>query len=140
MSKGKKRSEIQLESSSEAEQSNSSKEVPFKSAKPHHSGNSDASHEETDTSNEENDESFIVDDDANAPATRLPPAFSLSTHQDLAHQFKIICQLFVHLAVRPLADRRPFFKHALEGLVVQLSLNANNLQSHQRNIFLCHYK
>lgn len=143
MLKGKKRGEIVLESSSsEAEQSESSAGVPFKGAKLHHNGDSDASRDETDSNNEEDDEDFIVDDDVHGvPAAQLPLAFSLSTHQDLTHQFKIVCQLFVHLAVRPLVDRRPFLQRALKGLTVRHSLRVNNLPCHQRrNIFLSHYK
>lgn len=117
--KGKKRGEVVLDSSSSAaEQSESSAGVPFKGARPHHSGESDASHDETDSGSEE-DEGFIVDDDTHGvPATQLPLAFSLSTHQDLTCHFKIVCQLFVHLAVRPLVDRRPFLERALKGLTI----------------------
>lgn len=140
MLKGKKRDEIVLESSSEAEQSESSARVPFKGARLHHSGGSDASHDETD-SHEEDEEGFIVDDDdAHGVPAQLPLAFSLSTHQDLTHHFKIVCQLFVHIAVRPLVDRRPFFEHALKGLTVRNPLTVDDLPCHQRNIFLCHYK
>jgi hypothetical protein len=138
--KGKKRAEIVLELSS-SEQSENSAGVPFKGAKPHHSGKSDASDDET-NSNEEDEDDFIVDDDAHGvPAAQLPLAFSLSTHQDLTHHFKIVCQLFVHMAVRPLADRRPFLEHALKGLTVRNSLRVNDLPCHQRrNIFLCRCK
>ncbi|KAH0830589.1 hypothetical protein J3R83DRAFT_2044 [Lanmaoa asiatica] len=130
MLKGKKRGEIVLESSSEAEQSESSAGIPFKGAKLHHSGESDASHDEAD-SNEEDEENFIVDDDAHGvPAAQLPLAFSLSTHQDLAHHFKIVCQLFVHIAVQPLVDRRPFLERALkeeEYLSVPLQVTRRKL-------------
>lgn len=121
MLQGKKRGKIVLESSSEAERSESSAGVPFKGSKPHQSGESDASDDET-YSNEEDEEDFIVEDDAlGVPAAQLPLAFSLSTHQDLTHHFKIVCQLFVHMAVRPLVDRRPFLERALKGLTVQNS-------------------
>ena len=143
MLKGKKRGEIVLGSSSEAEESERSAGVPFNGAKLHHSGESDASHDETDSNeDEEDEEGFIVNDDAHGvPAAQLPLAFSLSTHQDLTHQFKIVCQLFVHIAVRPLADRRPFLESALKGLTVRNPLRVNDLPCHQRrNIFLCHFK
>ena len=142
MLKGKKRGEIVLESSSEAEQSQGSAGVPFKGAKPHHSRKSDASDDET-TSIEADEEDFIVDDDDahGVPAAQLPLAYSLSTHQDLTHHFKIVCQLFVHMAVQPLADRRPFLEHALKGLTVRNPLRVNDLPCHQRrNIFPSHYK
>ncbi|KIJ69366.1 hypothetical protein HYDPIDRAFT_80164 [Hydnomerulius pinastri MD-312] len=112
--KRKKRSEIALESSSsEGEESEASVVTPFKGAKPHRHEDSDASDDDARTA-EDDDDSFIVEDDAHgAPATQLPVAFSMNTHQDLAHHFKIICQLFVHMAVRPLSDRRPFLEHVL---------------------------
>ncbi|KIJ17435.1 hypothetical protein PAXINDRAFT_10268 [Paxillus involutus ATCC 200175] len=110
--KGKKRSDMVLESSS------SEAEVPvapFKGAKPHRSGESNSSSHDSDESLEDDEDDFIVDDDAHgAPATKLPVAFSMNTHQDLTHHFKIICQLFVHMAVRPLSERCPFLKHVLK--------------------------
>lgn len=140
--KGKKRSEIVLESSpSEAEQSERSSVAPFKGAKPHHSGESDPSDDETDN-NEEDEQDFIVDDDPDGvPPAQLPLAFSLSTHQDLTHHFKVVCQLFVHITVRPLVERRPFLERVLKGLTVRISPGVNDLRCHQRrNILLCHYK
>ncbi|KAF8447936.1 hypothetical protein L210DRAFT_3391177 [Boletus edulis BED1] len=131
MLKGKKRGKLVLESSSsEADGSENSAETLFKGAKPHHSGESDASDDETD-SNEEEDANFIVDDDPHGvPPAQLPLAFSLSTHQDLTHHFKIVCQLFVHIAVQPLADRRPFFERVLkeeEYLSVPLQVTRRKL-------------
>ncbi|KAI0035079.1 hypothetical protein K488DRAFT_76856 [Vararia minispora EC-137] len=76
----------------------------------------DGSDEENSTGEAESqavDGSFIVDDDATA-VTNLPAVFSMSAHQDLTHHFKIICQLFVHMAVRPTEERRAFMKHALK--------------------------
>ncbi|KAF9227887.1 hypothetical protein BS17DRAFT_746822 [Gyrodon lividus] len=108
--KGKKRSEMEMvlvSSSSEAEMP----VAPFKGAKPYRSGESGTS----DDGGESVEDDFIVDDDAhNTPAMQLPVAFSMNTHQDLAHHFKIICQLFVHMAVRPLSERRPFLRHVLK--------------------------
>ncbi|KAF8136382.1 hypothetical protein EV363DRAFT_1319438 [Boletus edulis] len=131
MTAGKKRGKLVLESSSsEADGSENSAETLFKGAKPHHSGESDASDDETD-SNEEEDANFIVDDDPHGvPPAQLPLAFSLSTHQDLTHHFKIVCQLFVHIAVQPLADRRPFFERVLkeeEYLSVPLQVTRRKL-------------
>lgn len=115
MLKGKKRGEPVSESPSEIELSESSAEAPFKGAKPHHSGGSDASNDGTD----DGEEDFIVDDAHGGPAIQLPLEFSLSTHQDLVHHFKIICQLFVHVAVQPLGDRGPFFERALKGMIAR---------------------
>ncbi|KAG1878062.1 hypothetical protein DFJ58DRAFT_712696 [Suillus subalutaceus] len=112
--KGKKRSEITLESSeSDTESSEDPVVRPFKGARPDHGQEYESSsgeHKQTD----ENDD-FIVEDDAHGVSTtQLPIAFSMNTHQDLAHQFKIVCQLFVHMAVRSPSDRRPFMKKMLE--------------------------
>lgn len=114
--KGKKRSEITLElksSESDAEPSEGPVVRPFKGARPDRGQQSESSsgeHEQTDE-----DDDFIVDDDEHAVlTTQLPIAYSMHTHQDLAHQFKIVCQLFVHMAVRSTSDRRPFMKKMLE--------------------------
>ncbi|KAG1753462.1 hypothetical protein EDB19DRAFT_831191 [Suillus lakei] len=115
--KGKKRSGINLEldsSESDAEQSEGSVVRPFKGARPDRGQESETSsgkHEQTDE-----DEDFIVEDDEQGVSTmQLPIAFSMNTHQDLAHQFKIVCQLFVHMAVRFPSERRPFMKKMLEA-------------------------
>lgn len=114
--KGKKRSEITLElesSESDAEPSDGPVVRPFKGARPDRGQESESpsgGHEQTDE-----DDDFIVEDDEHAVlTTQLPIAFSMNTHQDLAHQFKIVCQLFVHIAVRSRSDRRPFMKKMLE--------------------------
>lgn len=115
-SKGKKRSEITLElesseSESEPPQAESPVVRPFKGARPDRGQESESSSEEHEKTVDDDD--FIVDDDEHgALITQLPPEFSIQTHQDLAHHFKIICQLFVHMAVR--SDRRPFMKKMLE--------------------------
>ena len=44
-------------------------------------------------------------EDDSAAAVELPAEFSMNTYQDLLHHFKIICQLFVHMAVHDLEDR-----------------------------------
>lgn len=38
-------------------------------------------------------------EDDSAAAIELPAEFSMNTYQDLLHHFKIICQMFVHMAV-----------------------------------------
>ncbi|KAG2134421.1 uncharacterized protein EDB93DRAFT_1092717 [Suillus bovinus] len=116
--KGKKRSEITLELDSESSESGAELSEalavrPFKGARPdrgHESESSSGEHEKTDE-----DDDFIVEDDEHGVlSTQLPIAFSMNTHQDLAHQFKIVCQLFVHMAVRFPSERRPFMKKMLE--------------------------
>ena len=39
----------------------------------------------------------------------------MNTYQDLMHHFKIICQLFVHLAVQRPKDRRKFMEQSMKG-------------------------
>ncbi|KAG2368606.1 hypothetical protein BDR07DRAFT_1325025 [Suillus spraguei] len=114
--KGKKRSEITLElesSESDAELSEGSIVRPFKGARPDRSQESESSSGEHEHADQDDD--FIVEDDEHGVlTTQLPIAFSMNTHQDLAHQFKIVCQLFVHVAVRSPSDRRPFMKKMME--------------------------
>jgi hypothetical protein len=64
------------------------------------SGDSDAS--------EDSEEAFIVQDDDAPDSYQLPAEFSMDSHQDLMHHFKIVCQLFVHAA---LSDDREMFMH-----------------------------
>ena len=45
----------------------------------------------------------------------LPKEFSMNTYQDLAHHFKIICQLFVHVAALPQSERHHFMKDKLKS-------------------------
>lgn len=87
----------------------SSSAVPFAGAKPHTSdeGSEDESQDE---------DTFIVEDDA--AAAELPPEFSMDTHQDLAHQFKIICQFFVHLAVQKSKDRHSYMEDTMKSELV----------------------
>ena len=59
---------------------------------------------------EEGENSWIVEDDGPEGVPELPVAFNMSSHQDLSHHFKIICQLFVHLAVRSPSQRVSFMQ------------------------------
>ncbi|KAI6109012.1 hypothetical protein EV401DRAFT_1998574 [Pisolithus croceorrhizus] len=69
-----------------------------------------------DRSSHEEEDDFIVEDiQDGVQAVDLPAAFSMNAHQDLTHHFKIICQLFVHMAVRPLPERRAFMRHVLKN-------------------------
>jgi hypothetical protein len=120
-STGKKRG---LAASSESSQSADENEededtqlfTPFEGARP------DADDEEKSLHNESfqapKDDSFIVED--NEPTAELPVEYSMNTHQDLAHHFKIICQLFVYLAVRPVAERRSFMEDAMKSEIASL--------------------
>ncbi|KAF8495624.1 hypothetical protein JB92DRAFT_2747549 [Gautieria morchelliformis] len=59
-------------------------------------------------SEEKNDSDFIVEDDGAEGVPELPTMFSMGTFQDLSHHFKVICQLFVHLAVKESPGRQSF--------------------------------
>ncbi|KAL1944526.1 hypothetical protein VTO73DRAFT_2956 [Trametes versicolor] len=94
--KRKKRGEAVLsESSASASEEEPNKTAPFAGAKPH-AGSDDESEGSGD--GEAEDDTFIVEDDS-AAAIELPAEFSMNTYQDLLHHFKIICQMFVHMAV-----------------------------------------
>lgn len=84
--------------------------APFAGAKPDNSDAEDSSHDEGTHSQEDG---FIVEDDE-APV-ELPMEYSMNTHQDLAHHFKIICQLFVHIAVKPADQRRSFMEDTMKS-------------------------
>jgi hypothetical protein len=64
----------------------------------------------------ENDDmdDFVVEDDG-AAIPELPVAFSRRAHQDSSHDFKVVCQLFVHLAMMPVGERRSFMDNLLKG-------------------------
>ena len=88
--------------------------TPFAGAKP---DSADDPHDDEELP----DDSFIVEDD-DGPAV-LPMEYSMDTHQDLAHHFKIICQLFVHIAVRPGGERHTFMKETMISEPSSLSMS-----------------
>ncbi|KAF9815309.1 hypothetical protein IEO21_04672 [Rhodonia placenta] len=108
----KKRGEVESGSSQSEDEADEDEPVPFSHAKPDHKDRSSSSEDDGVNAGGE-DETFIVEDD-NADAPELPVAFSMNTHQDLIHHFKIICQLFVHLAVHPVNNRFSVMEQLLE--------------------------
>ncbi|KAJ8489704.1 hypothetical protein ONZ51_g2761 [Trametes cubensis] len=94
--KRKKRGQAVQSESSASEAEDDDDAEPFADARP----NDESSEAEA----EAEDDTFIVEDDS-AAAVELPAEFSMNTYQDLLHHFKIICQLFVHMAVHDLEDR-----------------------------------
>ncbi|KAI0818744.1 hypothetical protein BC629DRAFT_1463896 [Irpex lacteus] len=99
-----KQTKATLESTASASEENEESEEndkPFAGARPHTGDDSDAS-------------GFIEEDSVNAIAPELPAEFSMNTYQDLMHHFKIICQLFVHLAVQDPEDRQSFMEQSLK--------------------------
>ena len=93
---------------------------PFAGAKPSKGVESDEEVKEEDEDECQDEEgegenSWIVEDDGLDGIPELPAAFSMSSHQDLSHHFKIICQLFVHLAVRSPSRRVSFMQDVKAG-------------------------
>ena len=87
---------------------------PFKHARPGPTFDGDDSDSSSETEDvPDADDTFIVEDDS-APL-ELPTEFSMSTYQDLTHHFKVICQLFVHLAVQEKEDRAEFMAQMMKG-------------------------
>ena len=86
-----------------------SPDTPFSHARP--SKTTIEEEDESEGAASDDDEAFIIEDDN---AVELPVEFSMSTHQDLKHHFKIICQLFVHLAVQDPDDRRVFMEDSMK--------------------------
>ncbi|KAK7693412.1 hypothetical protein QCA50_002980 [Cerrena zonata] len=86
--------------------------IPFAHARPSKGGDNSDDSDNDDEPASENEETFIVEDDL---TIELPAEFSMSTHQDLKHHFKIICQLFVHLAVQDPSDRRSFMEDSIKS-------------------------
>ncbi|CAE6477316.1 unnamed protein product [Rhizoctonia solani] len=77
-----------------------------------------------DEEDSEND-SWIEDDlDGGAPAAVLPEAYSMLGHQSLAHHFKVVMQLFVHLACLKAKERLEFRKDKRNDQYFGLALRA----------------
>ncbi|ETW85886.1 hypothetical protein HETIRDRAFT_309140 [Heterobasidion irregulare TC 32-1] len=112
----KKRGIAMQEESTESEDSDDegvgNETSAFTGAKPTAEFGSDVSDEDENTTSDGDD--FIVEDDGQETAPELPAAFSMRSHQDLAHHFKIACQFFVHLAVLPQRRRKSFFRTTLQ--------------------------
>lgn len=95
---------------------------PFMGAKPTKDLKSDEEVEDegddegkSEKEGEESEDGWIVEDDGLEGVPKLPTAFNMSSHQDLSHHFKIICQLFVHLAVRSPSQRVSFIQDVKAG-------------------------
>lgn len=69
------------------------------------------SEEAEDESQDEEEE----EDDGPDGVPELPVVFKMSSHHDLSHHFKIICQLFVRLAVRSPSRRMTFIQEVKAG-------------------------
>lgn len=77
--------------------------------------NQDSQQEDSDGNDSDNDaDDFVVQDDGSV-IPDLPMAFSRHSHQDTRHDFKVVCQLFVHLAMMPMDGRRAYMEEMLKG-------------------------
>jgi len=80
--------------------------------------NQDSQQEDSDGNDSDNDmDDFVVQDDGSVMPD-LPMAFSRHTHQDTGHDFKVVCQLFVHLAMVPMDERRAYMEETLKGTTI----------------------
>jgi len=77
-------------------------------------GNQDGDDHGCNDDDEDIDDDFVVQDDG-AVIPELPMAFSRHGHQDMRHDFKIVCQLFVHLAMMQMDERREYMENILKG-------------------------
>jgi hypothetical protein len=94
-------------SESSDEQANEDQAIP----------NQDSQQEDSDGNGNDSDndmEDFVVQDDGSV-IPDLPMAFSRQSHQDTRHDFKVVCQLFVHLAMMPMDERRTYMEEMLKG-------------------------
>ena len=74
--------------------------------------NDDDNHGGDDSDNDM--DNFIVQDDGSV-IPDLPMAFSRHSHQDTRHDFKVVCQLFVRLAMMAMNQRRTYMEEMLKG-------------------------
>lgn len=100
---------------------------PFAGSKPSNPKSEEEAEDEGDRGGQSEEEgegdedSWIVEDDGLEGVPELPTAFNMSSHQDLSHHFKIICQLFVHLAVRSPSQRVSFIQDIKAGEHLSMS-------------------
>ncbi|PBK96903.1 hypothetical protein ARMGADRAFT_718516 [Armillaria gallica] len=95
------------DSEEQEDESENNGDRPFKGAKPE--SEHDSLFDESGDSDKSSD--FIVEDDGDGAAL-LPAEFR--PQQDLAHQFKIVFQFFVHIAVHPAVERHDFMKRLMK--------------------------
>jgi len=102
--------------------------VPFEGSRPsikkeESSEDSEEDSEDDDAAEEsENESDFIIEDD-NAPVD-LPGQFSRHRHRDLSENFKIMCQLLVHVALQPYKDRESYMSRRLEDEYFSIARDA----------------
>ncbi|KAI0006145.1 hypothetical protein BJV74DRAFT_802451 [Russula compacta] len=94
------------ESSDEQTSEDEPQVAPFQDSQQDDS-DQDSDHGSDDDNNDTDD--FVVQDDG-AVIPELPMAFSRQSHQDMGHDFKVVCQLFVRLAMMPVDERRTYME------------------------------
>lgn len=97
------------ESSDEQTSEDDDQVVPFQDSRPD-DGNGDDYGDDNDNDMDD----FVVQDDGSV-IPDLPVAFSRHSHQDTRHDFKVVCQLFVHIAMMPMDERRTYMEKMLKG-------------------------
>jgi hypothetical protein len=97
------------ESSDEQTSEDDDQVVPFQGSQ-QDGGNGDDSGDDNDNDMDD----FVVQDDGSV-IPDLPVAFSRHSHQDTRHDFKVVCQLFVHVAMMPMDQRRTYTEKMLKG-------------------------
>ncbi|KAK0210798.1 hypothetical protein DFS33DRAFT_1495185 [Desarmillaria ectypa] len=95
------------DSEEQEDESENDSDRPFKGAQPE--SERDSLFDDSEDSDKSAD--FIVEDDGDGAAL-LPAEFR--PQQDLAHQFKIVFQFYVHIAVHPAVERHDFMKRAMK--------------------------
>ena len=95
--------------------------MPFSHARPDNGAEDDDN-----AGQEEEEDNFIVEDDS-IQAIELPAEFSMNTYQDLLHHFKIVCQLFVHMAVHDEDERGEAATKLQKSTLLQLHVLVSQL-------------
>jgi hypothetical protein len=99
--------------------------MPFDGAKPDQR-DENSQQEEFERSEDEASD-FIVEDGENT--LDLPGQFSRHRHRDMSENFKILCQLHVHISLQPPSERNAHMLLRLEGMFTPLPFLDNEFKS-----------
>lgn len=102
----------------EEEEFNEEAEGLIPGARPSKQEEGESDKSEGEQSDEDEIDDFIVDDEGDAQTAALPAIFSMNTHQDLIHHFKIVCQYLVHLAVTSPSARERIADRLTSGKLI----------------------
>jgi hypothetical protein len=110
-----------VEDSEEEEASSEDGYAPFVDSRPSNLSDEEAQKGDTEESSDEGeDDKFIVDD--GELTVDLPSQFSRNRHRDLSENFKIHCQLLIHVALQKPRKREAHMTERLKGRILWLSL------------------